>query len=169
VLRVAVLLGIAVPIMLSARPAPAQQPDPFGSRRADSGRKAHPAPALAAEIDEQVKALDSVVYSLARTSRLTVKTGKAGLFGFAGHTHVIQARAFDGQVVYYPKTPSRSHLEITVVTDSLEVLTPPDTAEIRKVTEAMRTDILRTAEYHQIRLVSRQVTPSKEEIGRAHV
>jgi polyisoprenoid-binding protein YceI len=160
VLRVVALLGIAVTIMLSARPAPAQQPNPFGSGRADSGGKAPPAPA--AEIDERVKALDSVVYSLAPASRLTVKTGKAGLFGFAGHTHVIQARAFDGQVVYYPKTPSRSHLEITVVTDSLEVLTPPDTAEIRKVTEAMRTDILRTAEYHQIRLVSRQVTPSKE-------
>jgi polyisoprenoid-binding protein YceI len=64
-------------------------------------------------------------------------------------------------VVYYPKNPSSSHLELTVVTDSLEVLTPPDTAEIRKVTEAMRTETLRTADYPQIRVVSRKVTPSK--------
>ena len=74
---------------------------------------------------------------------------------------VIRARAFQGHVVYDPRNPSRSRLDITVVTDSLEVLTPPDTAEIRKVTAAMRTDVLRTAEFHEIRLVSRQVTPTK--------
>ena len=105
---------------------------------------------------------DSVVYRLARGSRLQVKTGKAGLFGFAGHTHVIQAREYHGEVVYYPRNPSRSHLDITVLTDSLEVLTPPDTAELRKVTETMRTKLLRTAEYPEIRLVSRQVTPSRD-------
>jgi len=51
-----------------------------------------------------------------------VKTGKAGLFGFAGHSHLIRARAFSGQVAYYPKAPANSHLEITVLADSLEVL-----------------------------------------------
>jgi len=107
-------------------------------------------------------AADSVVYRLAPSSRLMVKTSKAGLFGFAGHSHEIQARAFEGRVVYYPGAPASSHLEITVPTDSLEVLTPPDTAEIRKVTEAMREEVLRTAEYHEIRLVSRQVAPSED-------
>ena len=111
-------------------------------------------------IDQRLQALDSVAYRLTPGSCLQVKTGKAGLFSFAGHSHLIQARAFRGQVVYYPKAPARSHLEITVIADSLEVLTPPDTAEIRKVTAAMRTDILRTAEYHEIRLVSRRVTPT---------
>lgn len=104
---------------------------------------------------------DSVVYRLVPSSRLLVKTSKAGLFGFAGHSHEIQARAFEGRVVYYPGAPSSSHLEITVPTDSLEVLTPPDTAEIRKVTEAMQEEVLRTDEYHEIRLVSRQVTPNE--------
>ncbi|MBA2322599.1 MAG: YceI family protein [Pseudonocardiales bacterium] len=103
--------------------------------------------------------LDSVVYHLAPSSRLQVKTGKAGLFGFAGHSHLIRARAFTGRVVYYPKAPAESHLEITVDAESLEVLTPPDTAEIRKVTATMRSDILHVEQYREIRLVSRRVTP----------
>ena len=131
-----ILLGLVV---LSAGITAAQQPgDPTGA------------------------APDSVVYHLAPSSRLLVKTGKAGLFGFAGHSHDIQARAFDGRVVYYPGAPSSSHLEITVLTESLEVLTPPDTAEIRKVTAAMRDEVLRIAEYHEINLVSRQVTPTED-------
>ncbi|HET7600757.1 MAG TPA: YceI family protein [Gemmatimonadales bacterium] len=105
-------------------------------------------------------ALDSVVYHLAPRSRLEVKTGKAGLFGFAGHSHVIRAEGFSGLVVYYPKTPERSHFAITVSADSLRVLTPPDTAEIRKVTEAMRGEVLHVDQHHEIKLVSREVKPT---------
>jgi polyisoprenoid-binding protein YceI len=92
---------------------------------------------------------DSVVYRLDPTSRLVVKTGKAGLFGFAGHTHVIRARAVTGQLVYRPGGPI-SYLRLKLPTDSLEVLTPPDTAEIRKVTEAMRTEVLHVDKYPQM-------------------
>ena len=167
--RATAVLGIALPLLLSAGAAPAQQP--FGGKPSESAT-ADPAPCAAAagdsangppldgRIDQRLQALDSVAYRLTPGSCLQVKTGKAGLFSFAGHSHLIQARAFRGQVVYYPKAPARSHLEITVIADSLEVLTPPDTAEIRKVTEAMHTDILRTAEHHRIRLVSRRVTPT---------
>lgn len=105
---------------------------------------------------------DSVVYRLVPESRLEVKTGKAGLFGFAGHSHLIRARAFTGQVVYYPRVVTNSHLEITMPADSLEVLTPPDTAEIRKVTQAMRAEVLHTDQYPEIRLVSRMVTSTPE-------
>jgi len=101
-----------------------------------------------------------VVYRLAPSSRLEVKTGKGGLFGFAGHSHVIRARAFSGDVVYYPHAAARSRLRIIVQTDSLEVLTPPDTAEIRKVTAAMRTDVLHTDQFHEIRLVTKGLTPT---------
>jgi len=89
---------------------------------------------------------DSVVYQLDAGSRLVVKTGKSGLFGFAGHTHVIRARAVRGELIYHPGTAASS-LRLTVPTDSLEVLTPPDTAEIRKVTEAMRTEVLHVDKY----------------------
>jgi polyisoprenoid-binding protein YceI len=103
---------------------------------------------------------DSLVYVLSAASQFEVKTGKAGLFGFAGHTHVVRARAFAGSVVYYPSAPSESRVEITVPADSLEVLTPPDTEEIRKVTHAMRTDVLHVDEHPVIRFVSTGVTPT---------
>ena len=166
--RLARIVGVGLVASLGMTgTALAQQPDPFGNRQTgaavSSAEEASDSePPLAPAIDERLKTVDSVVYRLAGSSRLQVKTGKAGLFGFAGHTHVIQARGFTGEVVYYPGRPSRSHLEITVRTDSLEVLTPPDTAEIRKVTESMRTRILRTAEYPEIKLVSRQVVPSAD-------
>jgi polyisoprenoid-binding protein YceI len=92
---------------------------------------------------------DSVVYHVDPRSRLVVKTGKAGLFGFAGHTHVIHARSLAGELVYRLGTPT-SHLWLKIPTDSLEVLTPPDTAEIRKVTEAMRTEVLHVDRYPEI-------------------
>jgi polyisoprenoid-binding protein YceI len=101
---------------------------------------------------------DSVVYLLASGSELQVNTGKSGLFGFAGHEHAIRARAFSGRIVYHPDSIAASHVAITVLAESLEVLTPPDTEEIRKVTAAMRTQTLDVANYPEIRLVSRHVT-----------
>jgi polyisoprenoid-binding protein YceI len=93
---------------------------------------------------------DTVVYQVEPSSRLVVKTGKAGLFGFAGHTHVIHARGVTGELVYRPGQ-SASSLHLRVPTESLEVLTPPDTAEIRKVTEAMRTEVLHVDRYPEMR------------------
>jgi polyisoprenoid-binding protein YceI len=100
---------------------------------------------------------DSVVYHVDPTSRLVVKTGKAGLFGFAGHTHVIHARAVSGELVYYPGKPT-SYLRLKVPTDNLEVLTPPDTAEIRKVTEAMRTEVLHVDKYPEMAFAADSLT-----------
>ena len=103
---------------------------------------------------------DSVVYVLSTASRFEVKTGKAGLLGFAGHAHVVRARAVAGRVVYYPNSAPESRVEIVVPADSLAVLTPPDTAEIRKVTQAMRTDVLHVDEYPVISFVSTSVVPT---------
>jgi len=100
---------------------------------------------------------DSVVYTLSPASRFEVATGKAGLFGFAGHEHTIRARTVSGRVVYRLDSIAASHVEITVPTDSLEVLTPPDTEEIRKVTASMRTEVLDVANYPEIRMVSQHV------------
>ena len=157
---------IVLAAALASTRLPAQQPDPFGVRRPDSAAAAGQTPR-----DGQAPArprptvhfdADSVIYHLAPASRLEVKTGKAGLFGFAGHSHVIRAGAFSGRVAYYPKAPASSHLEITILTDSLEVLTPPDTAEIRKVTEAMRTEVLQVDRFHEITLATRSVTPTPD-------
>ena len=148
------LLPLAVLVMLPPSSARGQQPNPLGAAPADSA-KAQPEPNT--EPPAGFAGVDSVVYRLIPSSRLEVRTGKAGLFGFAGHGHSIRARTFSGDVVYYPHAADRSHLEITVQADSLEVLTPPDTAEIRKVTATMRTDVLHTDEYHEIRLATKEV------------
>lgn len=101
---------------------------------------------------------DSVVYHVVAESRLEVRTGKAGLLGFAGHEHTIRATGFSGLIVYFPQQPASSRVEIHVATDSLVVLTPPDTAEIRKVTEAMRDRVLEVARYPEITFTSRELS-----------
>ena len=45
----------------------------------------------------QAIAPGSVVYRLTSSSRFEVRTGKAGVFGFAGHGHLVRARAFTGR------------------------------------------------------------------------
>ena len=97
---------------------------------------------------------DSVIYVIAPGSRFDVTTHKSGVFSFVGHEHLIRARSFSGRIVYIPSAPERSRLEIVVPSSSLEVLTPPDTEEIRKVTAAMRTDVLDVAHYPEIRFES---------------
>ena len=165
------LLRITFLLALPLAPVRAQQPNPLGGTQVDTaktqrqpnaGNDSNPPSGVAAgpRAPAGLEGVDSVVYRLVPSSRLEVKTGKAGLFGFAGHSHSIRARAFSGDVVYYPHAPARSHLQITVQADSLEVLTPPDTAEIRKVTAAMRTDVLHTDQYHEIRLVTKELTPT---------
>ena len=83
------------------------------------------------------------------------------MLGFAGHEHVIRARAFSGRIEYHADAPADSRVEVIVPTDSLEVLTPPDTEEIRKVTATMRSDVLDVAHYPEIRLTTRSVEPNK--------
>ena len=108
----------------------------------------------------QSAAPDSVVYRLSPASRMDVKTGNAGLLGFAGHEHRIRARAFSGRIVYRPQALATSHIDLLISADSLEVLTPPDTAEIRKVAQVMRTDVLDVAHHPDIRFSSSTIVPS---------
>jgi polyisoprenoid-binding protein YceI len=110
----------------------------------------------------QAGADDSLVYVLAPASRFDVHTGSAGLFAFAGHDHLIRARAFSGRIVYRPGAQSASRVELLVRTDSLEVLTPPDTEEIRKVTASMRDAVLEVARYPEIRFASTAVRSSPQ-------
>lgn len=105
---------------------------------------------------------DPVVYRIAAGSRFDVATGKAGLLSFAGHSHVIRARLVAGRIVHFPHDPLRSSVAITVQTAGLQVLTPPDTEEIRKVTAAMRSDVLDIERHPEITFVSRQVAATPQ-------
>ena len=115
-----------------------------------------PLPASPTELLNQAPP-DPTVYYVSPGSRLVVKTGKSGLFGFAGHTHVIRARGVRGQLVYLPGTHSSS-LRLQVPTDRLEVVTPPDTAEIRQVTQAMRTEVLHVEKYPEMVFAAESIT-----------
>jgi polyisoprenoid-binding protein YceI len=115
---------------------------------------------LVALAPERAAGQDSVVYHVISASRFDVKTGKSGLFGFAGHSHVIRAHAVTGQVVLHKGDVAKSHVEMTVPTDSLEVMTPPDTAEIRKVTASMRDDVMQVDQFPKIEFASKEVTPT---------
>src|SRR5207245_9909472 len=95
---------------------------------------------------------DSVVYDLSTTSHLEVRTGKAGLLGFAGHEHLIRASGFSGLIVLYPDQPAASHVTVSVVPDRLEALTPPDTADIPKVTPARREEVPAVPHYPDLTL-----------------
>jgi polyisoprenoid-binding protein YceI len=116
----------------------------------------------ASQTSPSVAQQDSVVYVLAPGSRFEVTAHKSGVFSFAGHEHLVRARSFFGRIVYFPSAPERSRLEIVVPTDSLEVLTPPDTEEIRKVTAAMRSDVLDVAHYPEIRFESTALARSAD-------
>jgi polyisoprenoid-binding protein YceI len=131
-----------------------------GLARAGQGRFALAAPVVVDDglASAQCAAPDSVSYLLSPSSRFEVRTGTAGVFGFAGHRHVVGARAFSGSVIYRPGNPSASRLDITIPTESLAVLTPNDTAEIRQVTKAMRADVLHVDTYPEIRFVVTRAT-----------
>ncbi|HXF94564.1 MAG TPA: YceI family protein [Gemmatimonadales bacterium] len=102
---------------------------------------------------------DSLVFALAPASRLEVRTGRAGLLGGLGHEHLVRARAFRGGIVYFPAAPERSSVTITVLTDSLEILTQAKPSDLAKMTRAMREQTLKVRDYPETRFVSREVTP----------
>jgi polyisoprenoid-binding protein YceI len=118
--------------------------------------------AIVAALFATTQQQDSVLYRFSHDSKFEVTTHKSGFFSFAGHEHVIRARAFAGRIIYVPSAPERSRFEIVVPTDSLEVLTPPDTAEIRKVTAAMRSDVLDVAHHPEIRFESKALTRTSD-------
>ena len=93
---------------------------------------------------------EAVVYRLTPDSRLDVVTGKGGLFGFAGHVHRIRASGATGEIALDSANVRASRVDVRVPVAGLEVLTPPDTAERRKVREAMLTDVLHPALHPEI-------------------
>jgi polyisoprenoid-binding protein YceI len=113
--------------------------------------------ALAAALGLLQQLPDSIVYVVSPESHLVAHVGRSGVLSFLGHDHLIEARAVSGRVVYRPATPAASHTEITVRVDGLAVLTPPDSAERRQVTEVMRTQVLAAGRYPELTFRSRDV------------
>jgi polyisoprenoid-binding protein YceI len=75
----------------------------------------------------------------AARSVLTVRTGKAGLFGFAGHDHVIRATGIRGEIVADAGALESSSVSLTIEAASLAVQADAEPAEdVPKVQARMR-------------------------------
>jgi len=95
-------------------------------------------------------------YVLTPESRFEVRTGRGGLLGSVAHNHVIRAESFDGAMDYDPARPGASHFEITVLVDSLRVVSPADSTDRDRIRETMLTRVLDPARDPTIHFESRR-------------
>ena len=86
----------------------------------------------------EVDAADTT-YTLDKArSSLVIHVGKAGLFSFAGHEHVVTAQKLEGQILAAADDLSRSRLTLTFATAGLRVEEQGEPAgDAVKVQEAM--------------------------------
>lgn len=93
-------------------------------------------------------------------SRLEVFTGKAGLFKAAGHTHVVRAHGFTGEVEADPANPKSARLKLSIPANKLKVMDPQvsdaDREKIQKSMEGEAT--LEVARFATIKFESKSVT-----------
>ena len=108
----------------------------------------------------QEPAPDSIVYDIQPTSRLEIRTGRAGLLRGLGHEHLVRARAFRGRIVHVPQAPERSSVTLTVEADGLEILTDAKPQDVAKMTRAMREETLRVSAFPEISFAAREASPT---------
>jgi polyisoprenoid-binding protein YceI len=93
-------------------------------------------------------------------SRLTIRVGKAGLFGFAGHEHEVVAGAFRGTATFDPERPLQSSVDLTFDAGALRVSgqgEPPE--DVPQVQAAMvGPTCLDAGRFPIVRFVARSVT-----------
>lgn len=96
----------------------------------------------------------------ASRSRLEVATAKAGLFRAAGHTHLIRAMQYTGEVEADPAKPGTARLKLLIPAAKLKVLDPElsekDRATIQQNMEGEHT--LEVARFVTIKFDSQAVT-----------
>jgi polyisoprenoid-binding protein YceI len=101
-------------------------------------------------------------------SALTVRTGKAGLFSFAGHEHVIRALGIRGEIAADAAAVEASSVSLTIDAASLTVQVegePPEDAT--KVQTRMRgPELLDVARFPDI--VFQSVSVSGKALGQGH-
>ena len=99
------------------------------------------------------------VYEIAPSSRFDVETGKAGLLGTFGHSHVIRAGVVDGSITWDPERVAASRIELAVPVDGLRVVRRgADRDDWPDVENAMRTEVLHPSRFPEVTFRSRLVT-----------
>jgi polyisoprenoid-binding protein YceI len=101
-------------------------------------------------------------------SSLTVRTGRAGLFGFAGHEHVIVASGVRGEVVADAASLASSSVSVTLAAGSLKVQAEGEPADDVPKVQARMTgpELLDVARFAEISFRSQAVS-GKEAAGGA--
>jgi polyisoprenoid-binding protein YceI len=133
-----------------------------------SGRAASPAGLLllvllvAPGARGQSPPADSVRYRVTDASRFDVLTRRTGLFGFAGHDHLVRAGALAGEIVDVPADPARSRVRIVIPAAALRVLTAADSSDLPKINQAMREQVLLVDRFPEITFASTAVAAAGE-------
>ncbi len=93
-------------------------------------------------------------------SQVTIVVGKAGLFGFAGHSHEVVADTVSGDVRFDPEDPANSSVVLEIDAGSLRVTGEGEPSEdVPEVQQVMQSDrVLDVARFPTIAFVSREVT-----------
>jgi len=94
----------------------------------------------------------------AARSRFAIHVGSAGLFGAFGHDHLIEARGIQGCGEIDAAKAEQSSVDLTFTTRDILVIDPEHPKDRPKVQQTMETEVLKIAEFPEIRFKSSRVT-----------
>lgn len=104
----------------------------------------------------------SVVYKIhADQSKFVVRTGTAGLLGFVGHEHLIEAREFTGEITVTPE--GIASLRMVVKTASLVETGEFDKKDTETIQTRLHENVMESSKYPEILFQSTEVSYSKKE------
>jgi polyisoprenoid-binding protein YceI len=107
-------------------------------------------------------ASDVLTYKIeARRSSFTVQVFATGLLSTFGHNPNIAIRDFSGQVQVVPNSPEASSVEITIRTESLEVMDSMKADDRQEIEKAMRDEVLETSRFPEIHFQSTRISGNK--------
>ena len=93
-----------------------------------------------------------------KQTRFTVQAFAEGLFSAFGHDPVIETRDCSGEVIFAPEAPNDSSVQLTIKASSLSVANDVKEKDRNEIERMMREEVLETANYPEITLVSSRVT-----------
>jgi polyisoprenoid-binding protein YceI len=105
----------------------------------------------------------------AAQSEFIVRANRGGLFGFAGHDHIIAIRGFTGEATLSRDKVEPASLQIRMMADSLFVIDNVKDDDRLKIEHDMREKVLETAKYPEIVFKSTEVTVSKSDHGKYEI
>jgi polyisoprenoid-binding protein YceI len=101
----------------------------------------------------------------AKVSRLTIKVTASGLLAALGHSPVVTARGFSGEVQCVPDTFEDASLRFRVGADTLTVQDGIMEKDRREIEQMMKTDVLEIGRFPEIVFESTNIVVSAPDSG----